>query len=62
MSSIKFDTTPMKLKNLVANLTSKTLIIPTHQRDFVWKSPAQKGLVDTVLRGIRCPGLRSARR
>jgi len=57
MSSIKFDTTPMKLKNLIANLTSKALIIPTHQRDFVWKRAAQQGLVDTVLRGIPMPGI-----
>ncbi len=57
MSSIKFDTTPMKLKNLTANLTSKALVIPTHQRDFVWKRAAQQGLVDTVIRGIPMPGI-----
>ena len=57
MSSIKFDTNPMKLKNLVANLTSGALIIPSHQRDFVWKRAAQQGLVDTVLRGIPMPGI-----
>ena len=57
MSSIKFDTNPMKLKNLVANLTSEALVIPAHQRSFVWKRPAQQGLVDTVLRGIPMPGI-----
>lgn len=57
MSSIEFTSNPIKLKTLAANLTAQSLVIPTHQRDFVWKRPAQQGLVDTVLRGIPMPAI-----
>lgn len=57
MSSIEFTSNPIKLKILAANLTSQALIIPAHQRDFVWKLPARQGLVDTVLRGIPMPAI-----
>lgn len=57
MSSIEFSSNQLKLKILAANLTSQSLIIPAHQRDFVWKRAAQQGLVDTVLRGIPMPAV-----
>lgn len=55
MSSVEFSSTQVKLKVLTANLVAQSLVIPAHQRDFVWKRSAQQGLVDTVLRGMPMP-------
>jgi hypothetical protein len=57
MSSIEYTSNPIKLKTLVTNLTIQSLVIPSHQRDFVWKRSAQQSLIDTVVRGIPIPAI-----
>jgi len=56
-SNIKYSTNDVKLKYLVDELNSKSLVIPDHQREFVWSKKQQKGIVETVMRGLPMPSI-----
>lgn len=56
-SNIEYSTNSIKLKVLAANLSSHALVIPPHQRDFVWTKKSQRSLVETIMMGIPIPAV-----
>lgn len=55
--NISYDSSKTKLRNLLRKFDNGRLVIPDHQREFVWSLRQQQRLVETVRRGKPIPSI-----
>lgn len=57
MATTAWDVRMMSVSTLASKLTSGDIIIPEHQRNYVWSSKAAGLFIDSLLKGLPCPSL-----
>jgi hypothetical protein len=57
MSSIEYSNTNQRLGALIADFSNGDIVVPPHQRDYVWTLKQQKRLVDAVSQGMPFPNI-----
>lgn len=57
MSNIEYSNTNQRLGALIADFSNEDIVIPPHQRGYVWTLRQQQKLVDAVMRGMPIPNI-----
>lgn len=57
MATTTWDVRMMSVKTLADKLSSEEIIIPEHQRNYVWSEKAAGLFIDSLLKGLPCPSL-----
>jgi hypothetical protein len=57
MSTPIWDVRMMSVSTLASKLESQDIVIPVHQRNYVWSDKVAQVFIDSIIKGMPCPSL-----